>query len=103
MKKQKILPITLDEIMLHEDFIRFIENNGNDPHNPWENEFENNPDLKKEFERAVQLHKLLSSHKINKYPEDYKNKQISRLLWTLVLSRKKTYFQWFLRAKQLTA
>jgi len=57
-----------------------MENSGNNPYNPWKNIIEDSPELKKEFEKAVQLHKLLSLHKKFKSPEDYKNKQISRLL-----------------------
>lgn len=77
MKKQKNLPLTADKIMLHDDFIRYMENSGN---NPWKTELENKPELKEEFEKAVQLHEMLSSHKKNKYPEEFKNKQTYRLI-----------------------
>lgn len=78
MEKQR-LPFTFDRILLHEDFIRYIESNRSNPENPWKKEFEKNPDLKQEFERAVQLHRMLTSHKRIKYPDDYKRKQINRL------------------------
>ena len=80
MKKQKKFPLTMDKIMLHDDFIRYMKNNSEHQDKSFTSGFENDPDLKQEFENAVQLHKILSSHKKSKYPEDYKNKQLSRLL-----------------------
>lgn len=77
---KKRLPFTFDKILLHKDFIRYIENSRDNPENPWKKEFEKNPDLKQEFERAVQLHRILTSHKKIKYPDDYKKQQIKRLL-----------------------
>lgn len=80
MKKNKKLPLAFDKILIHEDFITYIENSRNNIENPWKEELENSPELKKEFERAVQLHNILTSHKKIKYPDDYKKKQINRLL-----------------------
>lgn len=79
MKKQKNLPFTFDKILLHEDFNRYMENIHKYVENPWKKELENNPHLKQEFQKAAQLHKILTSHKKIKYPDDYKKKQINRL------------------------
>lgn len=80
MKKQKKFPLSMDKIMLHDDFIRYVKKSSEHQDKYFNNEFENNPDLKEEFKRAVQLHKILGSHKKSKYPEEYKDKQLSRLL-----------------------
>ena len=86
--------MTYDKILMDEIFLSLMKEKDEKSSSYWEKIIADNPEIKKEFDKAKILYKILTSHKKVKYPDSIKQKSVNRLVNLIdagdrVLNRKK--------------
>ncbi len=72
--------MTYDEILMDERFVSFMKKKDEKKSPYWEKIAAEDPEIKKEFDKAMVVYNILTSHKKVKYPDNLKQKSVTRLI-----------------------
>jgi transmembrane sensor len=72
--------MTYVDILMDDRFVAFMKEKDEKKPPYWAKAAEEDPDIKKEYDKALSFYKILTSHKKLKYSDDIKEKAVSRLI-----------------------
>lgn len=83
--------MTYDKILMSEEFVSFMKEKDEKSTLFWKKYLENNKEIKNEFEKAVSLYQILTSHKKVKSPDEVKQKSAKSLINIITADEKDSY------------
>jgi transmembrane sensor len=72
--------MTYVDILMDDRFVAFMKDKDEKKSPYWATSAEKDPDIKKEYDKAVDVHKILTGHKKVKYSDNIKEKSVNRLI-----------------------